>query len=35
MPSDTDGVRNMDDIDPDHENLNPLPESVTLGYKIP
>ncbi len=31
---DTDGVQNMDDIDPDHENLNPLPESITSDIKF-
>ena len=31
---DMDGVQNMDDIDPEHENLNPLPESITSDIKF-
>ena len=31
---DLDGVQNMDDIDPNHENLNPLPESVISSVKF-
>ncbi|MDE7124451.1 MAG: hypothetical protein K2N83_03030, partial [Eubacterium sp.] len=31
---DTEGVQNMDDIDPEHENINPLPDCVTSNIKV-